>query len=555
MIEQDVASLVREALEAARAAGDLTFDALPEFQVTPPARREHGDWSANAALVLQKSAARPPREIAETIVRHLPRRDWVLEVEVAGPGFINFSVSDAWLHDAVRAAIGEAGRYGSSDEGRGTSVNVEFVSINPTGPLHIGAARNAAIGDGIARLLEHTGWRVTREYYFNDAGRQMEMFGRSVAARYLQALGRDADVPEDGYHGDYVTALARRILDEDGDVHAALPAEELWVALRDRAYPVVIGWIEATLERFGVRFDVWFKERDLYESGRVRAVIDRLAAAGHVYEKDGAVWMAAEALGDSRDRVLVKSSGDLTYLAGDLAYHLDKAERGFRLMIDVFGADHHGQVASLTAGMRALGVRPEQLEVIIYQWVHLLRAGEPVSMSKRAGTFLTLDELLDEVGVDAARYTLLQTSSDHDIQFDVEEVKRQTPENPVYYVQYAHARIASILRKAGGPPDGSAALALLCEAAEGDLMRTIAAFPGVVSGAAQARAPYRVARYAEDLARAYHRFYTECRVISEDAELTGARLTLCAATKQVLANALSLLGVTAPERMEREDDQ
>lgn len=559
MIERDVHELVLEAVRQARASGDLTGAEDPVFEVTRPRQREHGDWAANAALALQKLEGKPPREIADVLIRHLPERSWVAKVEVAGPGFINFHLSGTWLHDVAARVLRDGPRFGASDEGAGVPVNVEFVSINPTGPLHIGSARNAAIGDAVARLLEFTGHPVTREYYFNDAGSQMTNFGLSVAARYLELLGREAALPEDGYHGDYVIDLAREILDADGDRHADLPADELGELMRERAYPIVIRWLEESLERFRVHFDVWFKERDLYTAGRVDQVLQRLTDAGYVYEEGGAKWLRTTAFGDTRDRPVIRSHGakEPTYLLPDLAYHLDKVERGFERMIVVLGADHHGHAPSLKAGMQALGVDPERIEVLIYQWVHVLRAGEPVAMSKRAGTFVTLQELIDEVGADAARYGLLSTSSENTLYFDIEEVKKQSLENPIYYVQYAHARIASILRHAAeqGVAGDDVVWDELVHTAEIDLLRALSEFEETVQVARIQRAPYRVGKYAEELARRFHRFYTDCRVVTDNEALTTARLALCRATKHVLANALGLLGVSAPERMEREPEE
>ncbi len=557
MIQKELRTLVREAVARAHAAGELASAETPVFQIDQPKQREHGDWTTNVAMVIQKREGKPPRVIAEKVVEYLPPRDWVRKVEIAGPGFINFFLSNVWLHDTVARVLDAGPAYGSGTEGAGTSVNVEFVSINPTGPLHIGSARNAALGDCVARLLEFSAYEVTREYYFNDTGGQMANFGLSVAARYLQLLDREAEIPEDGYKGGYVIDYARRILDEDGDRYKDLPFDELGEMMRERAVPMVKDAIRASLERFRVHMDVWFNERDLYESGKVVEVIDKLDELGYVYEEGGAKWLKATELGDSRDRVLVRSFGakQPTYLVPDYAYHLDKASRADRLII-VLGADHHGHGKSLKAGMQVLGVDPDRIEVLIYQWVHMLRSGEEQSMSKRAGTFESLEEFVDEVGVDAARYTLVSTSSENTLNFDIEEVKRQTLENPVYYVQYAHARIAGILLHAEEQGIGVGDDVVwdeLREEAEVELMRTIANFEETVSISTKHRTPYRIAKYAEELAKDFNQFYTQCRVVTDDASLTRARLALSRAAKQVLANALALLGVDAPERMEREE--
>ena len=558
MIERELRGLVREAIAQAARAGELSTSELDVFDITQPQRREHGDWTTNVALRLQKLEGRPPREIAERIVKHLPQRDWVRAVDIAGPGFINFHLSNVWLHETCERVLSLEHRFGATDEGDGKSVNVEFVSVNPNGPMTVGHGRHAAIGDSIARLLEFSGHNVTREYYFNDGGLQMELFGQSVAARYLELLGRPAQVPEGGYQGSYVIDIAREIREEHGDELSDLAFEELSERMRGLAYLKMRASIERTLIRMGVSFDVWFNEGDLYESGRVTETIDRLRETGHVYEKDGAHWLASEQLGDSRDRVLVRSIGSKlpTYLAPDLAYHVDKAARGFDRLIDILGADHAGQVPSLEVALPVLGVDRSRLEFIIVQFVRLFRSGEAVSMGTRTGRFVTVDELMDEVGVDATRYTYLQTSVDHDVNFDIEEVKRQSMENPVYYVQYAHARIASIIRHAEGEgvkEEGDVVWDELQHDAEIELMRTIANFEETVLVAARQRAPYRLTKYAEELARHFHRFYTECRVVTSDAALTRARLALSRAAKQVLSNALDLLGVTAPERMERDE--
>ncbi|HYZ93638.1 MAG TPA: arginine--tRNA ligase [Actinomycetota bacterium] len=559
MIEKDLRTLVREAIAGAHAAGELRSGDSPIFDVTQPQRREHGDWSTNVAFVLTKQERKPPEVIAKTLIDHLPQREWVREVQIAGKGFINFHLSNVWLHETCSRVLEAAERFGSTDEGAGRSVNIEFVSINPTGPLHIGSARNAALGDAIARLLESHGYAVTREYYFNDAGSQMSNFGASVAVRYLELLGRTAKMPDDGYVGGYVRDIAQRILEEDGEGYAQLPFEELGEKMRELAYPIVIDGIERSLERFRVHMDVWFKERELYELGKVDDVLRKLEDLGYVYEQEGAKWLRTTDFGDSRDRPVVRSFGakEPTYLLPDLAYHLDKASRGFETMIVVLGADHHGHAPSLKAGMQALGVDPDRIESIIYQWVHMVRGDEELSMSKRAGSFVTLDELMDEVGIDAARYTLLSASAENTLRFDIEEVKQQSLENPVYYVQYGHARIASILRHAaeqGVVEAGEVVWDELRHEAEVELMRAIAGFEETALVAAHQRAPYRLTKYAEELARHFHRFYTECRVVTDDETLTRARLALSRATMQVLANALRLLGVDAPERMERVEE-
>ena len=556
MITERLAALVREAVTRA----DLGLDAaaMPEPEILSPKQREHGDFATNVALTLAKQVGRPPREVAQAVLELLPvGGDLIERAEVAGPGFLNLFVRDDWLHDALREVADLGADYGRAPSS-GRRVQVEFVSANPTGPLTLGHARNAAIGDALARLLAFTGDEVQREYYFNDAGGQMDRFGASVEASYLRAAGLEAEVPEDGYHGAYIAELAADVLASEGPGLADLPPDERLVRLREESARRVMGWIRASLERFGVTFDVFFSEKLLGERGEIAAAVERIRERGHAYESEGALWFRATEFGDDKDRPVIRSNGAYTYLAADIAYIVDKYGRGFDRLLYVLGADHHGTVARLKGAAEALGFDPERMEIVIYQWVSFLRGGEPVAMSKRAGTFIALDELIDEVGVDAARFTLLQSSSDSTMSFDIETVKRQSMDNPVYYVQYGHARIASILRRAeheGVPrkPVSEADLSLLVHDAEFDLLRAIAELPEQIAMAAELRAPHRVAHAAQELAARVHRFYTECRVVSDDAELTQARLWLSEGARRSIATLLSLLGVSAPESMERVD--
>jgi arginyl-tRNA synthetase len=556
-IEERLTAWLSAGLASAAPALGIDPGTLPVPELLAPRQKEHGDFATNVALALAKPAGRSPREVAQAIVEALAPAPFVADVQVAGPGFINVFVTDDWLHDVLRRIVEEGDRYGHA-EPHGRRVQVEFVSANPTGPLTLGHARNAAIGDALARLFEAAGWDVDREYYFNDAGGQMDRFGASVEARYLQAVGREAEVPEDGYHGDYIAELAQEVLAAEGPGLADLPPEERFVRLREEGAARVLGWIRATLERFGVRYDTFFSEASLAAKGEIALAVQRLRDAGQAYEAEGAVWFRSTAFGDDKDRVVIRTNGQHTYFGADCAYLIDKFSRGFDRLVYVWGADHHGDVARVKGAAQALGFDPADVEMVIYQWVSFLRGGVPVPMSKRAGTFLTLDELLDEVGVDAARFTLLMVSNDATMNFDIEQVKRQSMENPVYYVQYGHARIASILRRAAAAgvveaPLADVDLGLLTHETELDLLRALADVPATIARAAELRAPHRLAHAAQDVAGRFHRFYTECRVVSEDADLTRARLVLCEATKQVLANLLALLGVTAPERMERGD--
>lgn len=557
MIEERLATLLRAAVGGAGL--DLDPATIPEPEILSPRQKEHGDFATNIALVLAARAGRPPRDVAAAILGALPVGGDVIErAEIAGPGFLNLFVRGDWLHEALREVVARGPDYGRPSA-NGRRVQVEFVSANPTGPLTIGHARNAVIGDALARLFSFAGWTVEREYYFNDAGGQMDRFGASVEARYLQAVGRGAEVPEDGYHGTYIAELAADILATEGPELADLPPDERFVRLREEGARRVLGWIRRTLERFGVSFDAFFHERLLAERGEIAAAVERLRERGHVYDDEGAVWFRATEFGDDKDRVLIRSNGAHTYFAADCAYILDKFGRGFDRLVYVLGADHHGNVARLKGAATALGFDPEAMEIVIYQWVSFQRGGEPVPMSKRAGTFITLDELIDEVGADAARFTLLTYSNDSAMSFDIETVKRQSMDNPVYYVQYGHARIASILRKAEREgvllkPIEEADLSLLDQEAELDLLRAIAELPAQIATAAEFRAPHRLAHAATDLAARFHRFYTDCRVVSDDEALTQSRLWLSAGAKQALVILLTLLGVSTPASMERSDD-
>lgn len=548
MIQEHLRDLLNETLQSLREDGFVPDDLTPAFDLTRPGRPEHGDFSTNLALALAPRLRMAPRSVAQRVIEALPPTEWVANVEVAGPGFINFFLTHAWLQDALRAIAAERERYGRLDLGKGTTVQVEYVSANPTGPLHVGSGRNAAYGDALARLLAVAGFQVSREYYINDTGRQMDLFGDSLVARYLQALGQDAPMPEEGYHGAYLVALGNELAAARGDQLVGRTDEILAWGL-DR----MLAGIRGTLERFGVTYDSWFSEHTLHASGKVVDAIRQLGHAGFTYESDGAIWFRSTELGDGRDRVLVRSNGTPTYLAADVAYLIDKADRGIDIAMYVWGADHQDQVPSLEAAADALGL-PVGIEVLVYQLVSLLSGGREVRMSKRTGEVITLDELIDDVGADAARFTFLLRSLESDFAFDIDLVKAQSQENPVYYVQYAHARICSILRRATEEgvelrPVEEATLGALLHETELELARLLADYPESIAVAAKLRAPYRLTAYAHDVAAAFHAFYRDCRVIGEDAELTQARLWLASATRQVLANTLDVLGVSAPEQM------
>ncbi|HZT09777.1 MAG TPA: arginine--tRNA ligase [Actinomycetota bacterium] len=553
MIEDELQAWFRAGLEAA--APELGLDGeLPEPEVMEPRQKEHGDFATNIALAVASGIAASPRTVAKAIVAALPPAPFVRKVEVAGPGFINVFVTEGWLHDVLRRIAAEGTSYGTAPRTQ-QRVQVEFVSANPTGPLHVGHARNAVLGDTIARLLDAAGCVVEREYYYNDAGGQMDRFGASVDASYLTHLGRPTEVPEDGYHGAYIDDLGRELAEREPS-WAALPDEERLAVVRAAAAERVLGWIDETLARFNVRFDSYVSEAALERKGEIAQAIERLRAAGLAYEAEGAVWFRSTEFGDDKDRVLIRSDGRHTYFGADCAYVIDKFARGFDHLIYVWGADQHGDIARVRGAAQGLGFDPDAVEIVIYQWVSFLRGGDPVPMSKRAGTFVSLDELIDEVGTDAARFHLLLFGNDHTMRFDIEAVKRRSMDNPVYYVQYGHARIASILRTARDAgvtlrPIDEVDVSILVEPAEIELLKALADVPELIAKAATLRAPHRVAHASQDLAARFHRFYTECRVVSDDAARTQARLWLCRASGTVLANLLGILGVSAPDRMDR----
>ncbi|NUR06627.1 MAG: arginine--tRNA ligase [Nocardioidaceae bacterium] len=553
MTPEELSTTIVDALTALASAGRLTLpDGVPSTVVVErPKSKEHGDYATNVALQLAKKAGMPPRDLAGLLAEELGRAEGVASVDVAGPGFLNVRV-EAGAQGVIAAQVVAAGEgYGHNDALAGQRVNVEFISANPTGPLHLGHTRWAVVGDAIARVIEASGATVTREFYINDRGTQMDLFGASLEAA---ALGNP--IPDNGYHGEYIPELARQVVaDQPGILE--LPKAERLVAFREAGYALQLKLQQQALDRFNTHFDVWFSERSLHDSNDVVAGLEKLRSQGHLFDHDGALWMRTTDFGDDKDRVLVRSNGDLTYFASDTAYYVNKRERGFDHVIYLLGADHHGYVGRLRAMAACVGDDPDDvLEVLIGQLVKITRAGEEVRLSKRAGTIVTLDELVDEIGVDALRYSLARYPADSPLTLDIEQITRQASDNPVFYVQYAHARVASILRNAadlGIAVDPDADTSLLDHEKEGDLLRALAEMPRVVASAGQLREPHRVARYLEETAATYHRFYDACRVLpmgdEEATDLHRARLLLVAATRVVLANGLRLLGVSAPERM------
>jgi arginyl-tRNA synthetase len=555
MTPAELSTALLSALDAAVAAGDLQLssDGRPSsVTVERPRSAEHGDYATNIALQLAKTVGRPPRDVAQVLAPHIAALPGVAAVDIAGPGFLNLTLDAAAQGELARTVVQAGTAFGTNTSMSGRRINLEFVSANPTGPIHMGGTRWAAVGDSLARVLAANGADVEREYYFNDHGAQIDRFARSLLAR---ARGRE--VPEDGYAGQYIDDLAERIAREHPEV-LTLDDHDAQEQFRAHGVALMFDEIKQSLSDFGVEFDVYFHENSLHESGAVQHAVDRLRELGHIYEQDGAVWLRTTTFGDDKDRVVIKSDGNAAYISGDLAYYLDKRERGFDQVIIMLGADHHGYVGRMMAMCQCFGDVPhENLEILIGQMVNLMREGQPLRMSKRAGTVVTMEDLVDAVGVDAARYALARSSADSSIDIDLDLLARKTNDNPVFYVQYAHARISSLLRNAadlGLTVDlDSFDPSLLTDEREGDLLGAIGEFPRVVASAGELREPHRVARYLEGLATAYHKFYDSCRVLprgdEEPAPIHSARLVLCSATRQVIANGLALLGVSAPERM------
>ena len=608
-----IAGLVSCAIAQAQAAGELPEFEVSDFGIERTNDAQKGDWTSTVAMRSSKAAHRAPRDIAAAIIAHMPADEAVVSVEAAGPGFLNFSLAPEAICGVFGQVIREGADFGRCNDGQGKKVDVEFVSANPVGPMHVGHGRWAALGDSMCRTLEFFGWDVTREFYINDAGNQMNTFARSIEKRYRQIVelvegGKtvdealetleadrvaaldDADgtldthpltddfageLGGDAYGGSYIWDIARVFYDQDGTAPLDMPVEERLHDFRERGYQAMLANIKDVLARCGCDFDVWFSERTLHtpdEQGKtaVTRAFDKLRAADKLYEAEGALWFRTTDYGDDKDRVLMKSDGSHTYFASDIAYHSNKFDRGFDRLIDIWGADHHGYIPRMQAAVEAMGHKG-QLDVPLGQLVNLLRAGKPVRMSKRKGTMITFEELLEMVGRDATRFTLLSRSSDQEVDFDIDVVTRQSSDNPVFYVQYAHARICSILRKAAeqaGIADTSDLdatahaligddpnLALLTDPAELALARHLAHFGEMVAGCAKDLAPFRLTHYATGTAAAFHGFYTNCHVLTDDAELTRARLAACDAARRVLAQTLSLIGVSAPVSMEQRGEE
>ncbi|ADL13729.1 arginine--tRNA ligase [Acetohalobium arabaticum] len=554
-IRDDLIIEIKDAIRRAVDEEILNLDNPPDDVMLEVPREEgHGDYATNIAMVLAGQAGMAPRDIAQVIVDNLAELELVSKVEIAGPGFINFYLVDEWLYQIIETVLNEKEDYGKSNFGNGKKVQIEFVSANPTGPLHVGHGRGAVAGDVLGNIMSAAGFDVAKEYYINDAGNQMELLGKSVALRYQELLGADITMPENSYQGDYIEKIAAKIETEYGDKYLTDVQDGNYEFFREFAYEQLLANIKADLQAFGIEFDNWFSERKLHQEDKIGEVVAQLKEDGYLYEEEGALWLKSTDFGDDKDRVVIKDNGVPTYLAADIAYHDNKYQRGFEEVINVWGADHHGYIARMKAAVEALGYSPEMLKVIIVQMVTLLRDGKQVSMSKRAGDFITLRDVVDEVGCDAARYFYVMRSTDSHLDFDLDLAKEESAENPVYYIQYAHARICSILDQIKKEEikieDVSGVdLERLDTEVELDLIQKLGDYPEELAESAKSREPHHMARYAYELAAQFHSFYNKCHVLIQDEEVMQARLQLVLAVKQVLSNLLNILGVSAPESM------
>lgn len=536
-------------------AGLVAPEEVPDIVLEVPRDKAHGDLATNAAMQLTKIAKRNPRQIAEAIIEHLDTsRASIEKAEIAGPGFINFTLSKNYLYPIISLVAEQGDDYGRINVGQGQKIEMEFVSANPTGSLHLGHARGAAVGDALCNVLDYAGYQVTREYYINDAGNQVNNLCKSIETRYLQELGQEAEMPEDGYHGEDIKGFAKELVAEKGDSLLEMTPSERAAFFRTYGLTKELDKIKRDLGLFRVNFDIWFSETSLYENGEVLRSLDELRDRGEVYEQDGATWLQTTKYGDDKDRVLIKNDGTYTYLTPDIAYHSDKYGRGYDKMINIWGADHHGYIPRMKAAMSALGNDPEKLVVLIAQMVSLFQNGEKVKMSKRTGKAVTMEDLMEEVGVDAIRYFFTMRSMDSHLDFDMDLAISTSNENPVFYVQYAHARICSIFRQAEEqgitvPDYAEIDYSKLTAVHEYDLMRKIGELPSEISVAAESYAPHRLIRYVYELASMFHSYYKAERVITEDAAQTVARLALLGAVRTTIANVLRLVGVSAPEQM------
>jgi len=547
--------LIEEALEKAKIKGELTLATVPDVVVESPKDEKHGDFSTTVAMALARAERKNPRQIAETLCRYLENGDGLIgSAEVAGPGYINLKMTRRFFLDRLKSVAKEGETYGCVDSGRGLKVILEFVSANPTGPLHVGHGRGAAVGDVLGRILKKAGYDVSTEYYINDVGNQMNGLGRSTWIRYLQLMGKEIEFPKDLYRGDYINDVAREIISMEGDRFLGKAEEEVLPFFRRFATDNILAGIRKDLDDFGVKFDQWFSEQSLYDDQSVDRAMEWLKEKDFIYEKDGAVWLKSSAFQDDQDRVIVKATGERTYFCSDIAYHQNKINRGFKKLINLWGADHHGYVPRMKAVLEAMGYDRDLFKVLLVQFVTLVREGEKVSMSTRSGEFETLADVVKEVGVDATRYFFLMRSSDSHLDFDLEIAKKETPENPVFYIQYAHARICSIFRTAEEkgmtlPKGGDVDLEPLQEEEAFVLIKKILAFPAVVDRSAAMLEVHRIPHYLHDLVAVFHAYYAKHRVVTEDRPLTQARLFLMMCLRQAVANGLDIMGISAPGKM------
>lgn len=554
IVEQVQSKLKEEIAAAVIKAGLAPEEELPAVVLEIPKDKANGDYSTNMAMQLARIAKKAPKIIAEEIIAHFDKSKASIEkIETAGPGFINFYMNNSYLTDLIPAILEAGDKYGETTVGGGQKIQVEFVSANPTGDLHLGHARGAAVGDSLCNILEKAGYDVTREYYINDAGNQINNLALSVEARYFQALGIDKPMPEDGYHGDDIIDIGKMLAEEVGDALVHLDEQERIAKCREYGMKQELAKLKRDLEEFRVTFDVWYSETSLYHNGKIDEALAVLKENGYIYEKDGATWFRSTDFGDDKDRVLIKQDGSYTYLTPDIAYHRDKLERGFEKLINIWGADHHGYIPRMKAAIQALGYEADTLEVEIIQLVHLYKNGEKMKMSKRTGKAVTMRDLVEEVGLDATRYFFAMRSADTHMDFDLDLAVSQSNENPVYYAQYAHARICSILRQAAEKNftvDGKADFSFIGAEKEIDVLKKLGEFPQAIAEAAQKRMPHRITNYIFDLASAFHSFYNAEKVLDEEEpEKTKARLALIKAVQITLKNALKLIGVAAPEKM------
>jgi arginyl-tRNA synthetase len=552
MLKYKLAQLLEQAVKKAQAQGQLPTIAIPEIVIERPQNPEHGDYASSLPLKIAKAARMEPMAIANSLAKLLTETKEIEKITVAAPGFINFTLTDKWLTEQVAEILREGANYGNLTIGKGTKVQIEFVSVNPTGPIHVGHGRGAVLGSTLANVLKAAGYTVEKEYYVNDAGNQMDAFYRSLFCRYQQALGKECELPPDGYKGYYPVELAKRIIAEKGDAFLKMPDDKAIQEIGKLALPKVLADIKADLELLRVDFDVWFSERTLYEKGQYQKAMAILKKGNYIEEREGAQWFVSTALGEDKDNVLVRSNGSPTYFASDVAYHYNKfLERKFDKVINIWGADHQGHVSRMKAVVGALGIELERLKIIISQMVTLRRGETLLRVSKRTGELITLRELIEEVGPDACRFFFLSRSADSQMDFDLELAKKESADNPVYYVQYAHARIASILRlvQERNIDYSKGDVGLLTHEAELALIRKMVLLPEIIELAAQKCEPHHLPYFAQDLATAFHAFYKQCRVVSEDSAMTAARLKLVKAAQIVLAKTLGLMGMTAPERM------